>query len=55
MKKSDIIERLENMSVFFSSIEQEVKNLNSQLQRIKDELELIKEYLGECYAGKGNS
>jgi hypothetical protein len=47
MKNSDIISRLETLSLYFTSFEQELKDMRSELIKITIELESIKECIGD--------
>jgi hypothetical protein len=55
MKQSVIIEKLENLSLYFSCLERQVKDMNSELLRIANELILIKNCIGDTCEKEDNN
>jgi hypothetical protein len=47
MKNSDIIIEIENLSIYFASLEQQVKNVSRELNEIEKLLKSLKECLNE--------
>jgi hypothetical protein len=47
MNNYDIIIKIENLSIFFSCIEQQVRDVNSELVRIENELKILQELIGD--------
>jgi len=44
MKESDIMIEIENLSLYFSSLEQQVKNMNEELKKITNLLNSLREH-----------
>ena len=45
MEKSDILIKIDNLSIYMACLEHQIKDMNKEMLRILDEMVLIKKFL----------